>query len=235
MCLQQKFVHAQSVLSGRMRGKCNPSFASSSILLAELKMVRPLPDQKEVLILWAMQDEGYLGRYRLVSIVGLTEGVTRGYLTRLAGRGYVKTKKFVGCYLTKKGEKRLRELLAKLKICEIKEIDPGNLSLASKSVVAHIRDRARYVRSGIEQRDAAIKAGASGAITVIFHDGRFLLPPDNFDLSRKNVGITERFRQEFQLSEGDVLVIGSAEDKWRAVEGVLGAAQTMLSPSTFRS
>ena len=206
----------RSVLSGRTRRKCNPSFASSSILLAELKMVRPLPEQKEVLFLWAIQDEGYLGRYRLASIVGLTDGVTRGLLTKLTRKGYIKANKFVGCTLTTKGKKRLRELLAKLKIHEIKEIDAGNLSLASKSVVAHIRGEARSVRSGIEQRDAAIKAGASGAITVIFHDGRFLLPPDSFDLSRKNADITERFRQEFQLSEGDVLVIGSAEDKWRA-------------------
>jgi len=190
-------------------------------------MAGALPEQKEVLLLWAIQDEGYVGRYRLVSIVGLTDGVTRGFLTKLARKGYVKTEKFVGCTLTTKGKRRLGELLAKLKICEIKEIDVGNLSLASRSVVAHIRGGARSVHSGIEQRDAAVKAGASGAITVIFHDGRFVLPPDSFDLSRKNAGITERFRQEFQLSEGDVLVIGSADDRWRAVEGILGAAATL--------
>lgn len=195
-------------------------------------MVRPLPERKEILFLWAMQNEGHLGRYRLVSIVGLTDGVTRGFLTRLARKGYVETNKFVGCTLTIKGKKRLGELLNKLKICEIRDIDAGNLSLASKSVVAHIRGGARAIRSGIEQRDAAIKAGALGAITVIFHDGKFFLPPDRFDLSKKNPDITERFRQEFQLSEGDVLVMGSAEDRWRAIEGVLGAAETLSNLST---
>lgn len=190
-------------------------------------MAGPLPEQKEVLLLWAIQDEGHVGRYRLVSIVGLTDGVTRGFLTKLARNGYVKTEKFIGCTLTTKGKRRLRELLAKLNICEIKEIGVGNLSLASRSLVAHIRDGARAVHSGIEQRDAAVKAGASGAITVIFHDDRFVLPPDSFDLSRKNASITERFRQEFQLSEGDVLVIGSADNRWRAVEGILGAASTL--------
>jgi hypothetical protein len=190
-------------------------------------MARPFPEQKEALFLWAIQDEGYLGRYRLVSIVGLTDGVTRGFLTKLARKGYIKTSKFVGCTLTTKGKKRLRELLAKLGICEMKEIDAGNLSLASKSVVAHIRGGAHSVYSGIEQRDAAIKAGASGAITVIFLGDRFLLPPDNFNLSKKNADIADRFRQEFRLSEGDVLVIGCANDRWRAVEGVLGAAATL--------
>jgi hypothetical protein len=50
---------------------------------------------------------------------------------------------------------------------------------------------------------------------------------DRFDLSEKNAAITERFRQEFQLSEGDVLVIEIAADRGRAVKGVLGAAESL--------
>ncbi|HKM51743.1 MAG TPA: DUF4443 domain-containing protein [Candidatus Bathyarchaeia archaeon] len=190
-------------------------------------MVGTLPEQKEALLLLAIQDKGYLGRYKLVSIIGLPDGVTRGLLIKLARKGYVKTKKFVGRSLTPKGKKRLTELLAKLNVHAIREIDAGDLRLGPKSVVAHIRDGARSVRSGIEQRDAAIKAGAAGAITVIYHDGKFLLPPDRFDISEKNPIITERFRKEFELLEGDALVIGSGADKWRAVEGVLAAAETL--------
>ncbi|HYW00841.1 MAG TPA: DUF4443 domain-containing protein [Candidatus Acidoferrum sp.] len=90
-----------------------------------------------------------------------------------------------------------------------------------------MRDGARSVRSGIEQRDAAIRAGAAGAITVIYHDGMLLLPPDGFDLSEKNRSIAERLRKEFELLEGDALVIGSGDDKWKAVEDVLAAAETL--------
>jgi hypothetical protein len=192
-------------------------------------MVRPLIEQKEALLLWAIQDATCIGRYKLVSILGVSDGVTRGFLTQLTKRGYIKAKKFVGCTLTAKGKKRLAELFAKLKVREIKDIDTGSLGLASKSVVAHIRGRARHVHSGIEQRDAAIKAGASGAITIIFHDGRFLLPPENLDLSKKNAELTRRLRQEFQPLENDTLLICSADDRWRAVEGVLSAAQTLKS------
>ncbi len=195
-------------------------------------MTRPLPEQKEILLLWAVQREGHLGRYRLASIVGLTDGVTRGFLTRLARKDCIRTSKFVGCSLTIRGQKRLRELMGKLKILEIRDIDAGNLSIELKNVAAHIQGGASSIRSGIEQRDAAIKAGASGAITVIFHENRFLLPPDSFDLSRKNAYLTEQFRHEFRLSEGDVLVIVSAGDEWRAVEGVLSAARTLLNIST---
>jgi hypothetical protein len=190
-------------------------------------MVGCLPEQKEALLLWAIQKEGHLGRYRLVSILGLPDGVMRGLLTRLAKRGFIRTNRFVGCTLTWKGKKRLDEILTRLGICRIEEVDVGSLSLASTNVVAHIRGRGRLVRYGIEQRDAAIKADASGAITVVFVNGRFLVPPDNFDLSKKNPDMTERFREQFKLSNGDVLVIGSAENRWRATEGVLRAAATL--------
>jgi hypothetical protein len=206
----------------------NPSSAASINHYAELEMVGNLPEQKEALLLLAIQDEGYLGRYKLVLILGLPDGVTRGLLIKLARTGYVKTRKFVGRSLTPKGEKRLTELLANLNVHAIREIEVGDLSLGPKSVVAHIRDGARSVRSGIEQRDAAIRAGAAGAITVIYRDGKFLLPPDSFDISEKNQIITEKFRKEFDLLEGDALVIGSGVDKWKAVGGVLAAAAETL-------
>jgi len=190
-------------------------------------MADTLPEQKEALLLWAIQDEGYLGRYKLVSILGLPDGITRGLLTKLARRGYLKKRRFVGSTLTTKGKNRLTKLLTDLGIREIKEIDVGTLSLAPTSIVAHIRDKAATVRSGIEQRDAAIKSGAAGAITIIFQNGKLLLPPDRFDLSKKNPILTDQAKKQFQLLDGDVLVIGSANDRWRAVEGVLGAAQTL--------
>jgi len=190
-------------------------------------MVGTLPEQKEALLLLAIRGERYLGRYKLVSIIGLPDGVTRGLLLKLARKDYVSTQKFVGRSLTSKGEKRLLELLTKLNVHAIKELEVDDLSLGPKSVVAHVRDGARSVRSGIEQRDAAIKAGAAGAITIIYHDGKFLLPPDRFDISDKNQAISDRLRKEFELSEGDALVIGSGEDKWKAMEGAIAAASTL--------
>ena len=190
-------------------------------------MVGTLPEQKEALLLLAIRDESHLGRYKLVSILGLPDGVTRGVLLKLAKKDYVRTQKFVGRSLTARGEKRLLELLAKLNVHAIKELEVGDLSLGSKSAVAHVLDGARSVRSGIEQRDAAVKAGAAGAITIIYHDGKFLLPPDRFDISEKDQSISGRLRKEFKISEGDVLVIGSGADKWKAVEGAIAAASTL--------
>ena len=37
------------------------------------------------------------------------------------------------------------------------------------------------IKSGIEQRDIAIKAGAVGATTLIFKNGIFLIPETNFN------------------------------------------------------
>jgi len=167
----------------------------------EIEMVRNLPELKEALLLWAIETEGHLGRYTLVSILQLSVGITRGLLTRMAKKGYIRTKKFVGSTLTTRGRARLYELLDRSNIREITEIDAGDLGLAPVSVAAHIRGRAASVRSGIEQRDAAIKSGAAGAITMIFHDGKFFLPPDHFDVSKKNYTVTTRLNQRFHLAE----------------------------------
>jgi hypothetical protein len=190
-------------------------------------MIRNLPELKEALLLWAIEKEGFLGRYTLVSVLELPDGITRGLLTRMARRGYIKSKKFVGSTLTRKGRMRLTELLSRLKIREIMDIDAGDLGFAPVSVAAHIRGGASSVRSGVEQRDAAIKSGAAGAITMIFRDGKFLLPPDLYDTSKRSRRVTDQLEERFKPSEGDVLIIGSADSRWRAVEGVLRAAETL--------
>ena len=192
-----------------------------------VEMARNLPELKEALLLWAIEKEGFLGRYTLVSVLELPDGITRGLLTRMARRGYIKSKKFVGSTLTIKGRMRLTELLSRLKIREIMDIDAGDLGFAPVSVAAHIHGRATSVRSGVEQRDAAIKSGAAGAITMIFHDGKFLLPPDLYDTSKRSRRVTDQLEKRFKLLEGDVLIIGSANSRWRAVEGVLRAAETL--------
>jgi hypothetical protein len=179
----------------------------------------------------AISQAGTLGRYRLVSVAGLTEGVTRGLLTKLVRNGYVKTRRFVGCSLTHKGRRRLNELLARCSVRDVRDIDPGTLALGPFNVIAHLRDRAHRIGSGISQRDAAIKAGALGATTLVYRRRRIMLPPDQFDLSNKDRTLSERLRKEFQLSDGDVLIIGSADTKWRAVEGVLAAAETLRKAS----
>jgi len=182
---------------------------------------------KETLLLWAIAKEGCLGRYKLVSILELPDGVTRGLLTKLARRGYVRSNKFVGTSLTSKGKNHLRELLSKRRIREIAEVDAGDIGLPRSGAAAHIRDGAALVHSGLEQRDAAIRAGAVGAITMIFQDGKFLLPPDLYDASNENRKITDQLKVRFKPSEGDVLIIASADSRWRAIEGVLRAAETL--------
>ena len=212
----------------------NYSFVSSYTLKTEVFMPDSTPILKETLLLWAIEKVGYLGRYKLVSILELPDGVTRGLLTRLATKGYVKRNKFVGTSLTTKGKNHLGELLSKRSIREIAEIDAGDLGFPRTSAAAHIRGGAALVHSGIEQRDAAIRSGAVGAITMIFHGGKLLLPPDLSDASKKNRRITDQLKTRFKLSEGDVLIIGSANSRWRAVEGVLRAAETLTQSNINR-
>lgn len=60
------------------------------------------------------------------------------------------------------------------------------------------------IKSGIEQRDAAIKMGAKGATTLLFKDGKFVMPADiHFDSLGKepliHILLTKKLTPEQQM------------------------------------
>lgn len=65
------------------------------------------------------------------------------------------------------------------------------------------------IRSGIEQRDAAIKMGASGATTLLFKENKFLIPRIDYDALKDNHLLSEQLIENLHPQDGDVLIIGS--------------------------
>jgi len=67
------------------------------------------------------------------------------------------------------------------------------------------------IKSGIEQRDAAIKLGAKGARTL-FKDRGFVMPSsdETFNLLQEEPEICKLLINRLQpIEEGDVIIIGS--------------------------
>jgi hypothetical protein len=95
------------------------------------------------------------------------------------------------------------------------------------AVAVLVKGMAFKVKSGMEQRDQAIKAGADGATTVIVQDGRLTVPVD-FDLDKERPEIAKAIRNQFDLSDGDVVIIGNSSDLQKAEEGALSAAFELL-------
>ena len=74
------------------------------------------------------------------------------------------------------------------------------------------------LRSGIEQRDAAIKMGASGATTLLFKENKFVIPGTNYNSLIKEPRIAKILIENLKPENGDVIIIGSALEDIRTAE-----------------
>ena len=74
------------------------------------------------------------------------------------------------------------------------------------------------VKSGIEQRDAAVKVGASGATTLLFKDNKFLIPKTNYDALKGDEELAKQLIQNLQPHEEDVIIIGTDDSSRKRAE-----------------
>jgi len=188
----------------------SPSFSSPQICSALLIM-----GEKET-----------VGRIQLSKKLGIGEGAIRTVMRHLTRAGIVQTTK-KGCALTPKGialHKRLRSRLSKAIT-----IDAGELALDSASSAILVKASARKVRQGIEQRDAAIKAGATGACTVLMRNGRFVMPmgSDEWKLDHHDPLVGE-LNNMFHPNDNDVIIIASARERNLADYGAIAAGLTLI-------
>jgi len=71
--------------------------------------------------------------------------------------------------------------------------------------------RAR-IRYGIEQRDAAIVYGATGAITMIFHKNKFVFPGEESDCLKSDLRTRRILFDRLRPKESDVIILVSANN-----------------------
>jgi Domain of unknown function (DUF4443) len=60
-------------------------------------------------------------------------------------------------------------------------IQKSSITLGKFNYAVLVKNMTDAIKSGIEQRDIAIKAGAVGATTLIFKNVIFLIPETNFN------------------------------------------------------
>jgi len=166
-----------------------------------------------------------VGRIRLSKVLSLGEGETRTLLKHLRNQHLIKVSR-PGIALSKFGEKIFSELRSK--ISEGIEVPGSSLTVGPFNVAILVRGAARKVRSGLEQRDAAIKVGALGATTLVFRDNRLIMPGVGEDILRDASAICDLFVSKLGPKENDVIIIGSANDRQVAEFGAKTAALELL-------
>ena len=169
-----------------------------------------------------------VGRYKLGKITGLGQGEVRTLIARLKDAGLISVDSR-GCSLTEKGKKKFESISRT--IPGSAAVDARALDLGKYSWYAIVRDREEKVRKGLEQRDASIRVGATGALTVVYSGGKFKIPSDKEMEDCEAMGPSEPWttiRGNAAPKNGDVVIVSGADSSTLAEEGALAAALTLL-------
>lgn len=149
---------------------------------------------------------GHISRDLLRKELSLGEGSIKTLVKQLKTTNMIMTSN-AGTILTDTGEKLISQIL----LCIPKEtiIPKSSITVGKFNYVVLVKNIANSIRSGIEQRDIAIKSGATGATTLIFKDGKFLVPKTNFDALADELNMQKILMENLQPNDNDVIIIGS--------------------------
>jgi hypothetical protein len=168
-------------------------------------------------------NKGITSRNALCSGLVLGEGTVKTLVKHLKKQGLIETSNR-GTKMTAKGKSVYEGLLSAI---------PAEMSLPRCAVALSRFNYAVLVREfgfavglGIEQRDAAIKMGATGATTLLFKDNKFVMPASSNDSLKKEREVRRMLVEKLNPRDGDVIIIGSADSNEKTAE--LGAKNAAL-------
>jgi hypothetical protein len=213
--------------------------------LFESLTIKPAYDYVHVLLalyIFGENDNG-IGRYRLTKDLLVGSGTARSLITKLNEKLNFITvlssnNKTKGHILTEKGIKFLKKIKAKIPL--IKE---GEVSIFKEIIIKAedvnpyfclVKNAATKISNGIDQRDAAIKIGGTGA-TCLTYNGQDLIFPSMSspasDKVKENVLSyfkTQLVSNNVELEKNDVIIIGLGDNLQKSRLAALNAALTLI-------
>jgi hypothetical protein len=149
---------------------------------------------------------GHISRDLLRKELSLGEGSIKTLIKHLKTTEMIKTSN-AGTTLSEKGKKIVSQILQHIPQETI--ISKSSITVGKFNYAVLVKNIANSIRSGIEQRDIAIKSGAIGATTLIFKDGKFLVPKTNFNALEEESKIQKVLVRNLGPNDDDVIIIGS--------------------------
>jgi predicted transcriptional regulator len=201
-------IEAITKVAGKIAPGRSPSFAEAHVV----KALEEISLQESV------------GRLKLSRDLHLGEGEVRTLVRHLKNEGLIDVSES-GISLSA-GGRRLLSLLRAL-VSEQIEIPSTPLTVGFFNVAVRVAGMKDSVTYGLEQRDAAIMAGAKGATTLVFTKNRLTMPGTEENVSKSEPSILASL-SKLSLNEGDVIIIGSADTQTRAELGAKTAALELL-------
>lgn len=165
-----------------------------------------------------------VGRKRLAQLLGIGEGSTRTILSILQDHGLITIGKS-GILLTDRGKDFKQTYHMDGAVLEISDITIGDRDYAVR-----VPKRAKDVRYGSEERDAAIKSGATGATTLVVSGGKLIFPGSDYPVESD---VARKIAERFDLKNDDVVIIGTGPTVEVAELGAVTAGLTIMGGLRF--
>jgi len=162
-----------------------------------------------------------IGRQQLSRALGLGEGTIRTLVGRMKALDLVATSRG-GMHLTGDGEAVLETMGDLFWGCGLPALA---ITVGPVNYAVLIRGMSSKIKGGIEQRDAAIIAGASGATTLVLDDQGLRMPGMEEPIAES---VRSLIMEELGPSQGDAIIIGSSDDPILAEMAAKTAALKLL-------
>ena len=157
-------------------------------------------------------------------MLGIGEGSTRTILSIIQDQGLVTIGKS-GIVLTAKGVEFKKSIHM-----DVANVAISDLTIGDKDCAIRVSKMARNIRYGCEERDAAIRSGATGATTLVYSNGKLIFPGSDYPVDSD---VESKIRSVFNLKNDDVVIIGTGSTQESAEMGAVIAGLTIMGGLQF--
>lgn len=165
-----------------------------------------------------------VGRKRLSQLLRIGEGSTRTILSMMQDQNMITIGKS-GILLTETGAE-----FKKTVQMDVADVSISDLTIGDRDCAVRVPKMARNVKYGCEERDAAIKSGATGATTLIYSNGKLIFPGSDYPV---DPDVESKIRSVFSLKNDDVVIIGTGPTEESAKVGAVIAGLTIMGGLQF--
>lgn len=166
-----------------------------------------------------------IGRNKLAAKLDVGEGAIRTIIKRLKDSGLIVTSK-EGCLLTDQG-------LSVWKNFEVAfprhvEFPKTALTTSAYSYAFLVKNKGDRVKSGIDQRDAAIMGGARRALVIVFKNNRLTIESISTSLEKDFPEAANVILADLEPADNDVVIIAGADSPLKAKRGAFAASWVLI-------
>jgi predicted transcriptional regulator len=166
-----------------------------------------------------------LGRNKLAKKLNVGDGAVRTIISRLRNAGLIETSK-EGCSLANKGLEIWRQF--EQVFPKRVEIQKSELSESEFNFAFLVKNSGQKVRSGIDQRDAAIIAGARKALVIVSKNGHLHIESVSDRIEKDYPKAASQILKQLAPEDNDVIIIAGADSALKAKRGAFAASWSLI-------